>query len=321
MGANIVVLSQRSGSFNFAKRRRLNKGRRTHWAEHRTGSTVVEMSGVNRSNAHALSFRRPCGSALPKSSTPSIFRRNHEMYTFHQSRNPSAISKFQTGTSDFVRRSMIIVFLQECPGGNVSEERLRNIYLQFFPQGSKKHRLSRPRRLTYICLDANKYTHYLFSIMDRNHKGAFTFDVSSMPLGSTVRSSRFNRIISWPCPSYAGGRSMRNYAGFFVCTMSTAKDSWRVRWAQPREDDECQARMDAYRMSTRLFYPFTNFSVRPVNRNVTKTISRSMSMRSFRWARKRKGFLRWSDASHFSASILCKANRSQWTISSTTANG
>ena len=29
MGANIVVLSQRSGSFNFGKRRRLNKGRRT----------------------------------------------------------------------------------------------------------------------------------------------------------------------------------------------------------------------------------------------------------------------------------------------------
>ena len=25
---------------------------------------------------------------------------------------------------------------QECPGGNVSEERLREIYLQFFPQGS-----------------------------------------------------------------------------------------------------------------------------------------------------------------------------------------
>ncbi|CAF4857774.1 unnamed protein product [Rotaria socialis] len=28
-------------------------------------------------------------------------------------------------------------FKEECPGGNVTEERLREIYLQFFPQGSK----------------------------------------------------------------------------------------------------------------------------------------------------------------------------------------
>ena len=243
------------------------------------------------------------------------------MHTFHQSRNPSAVSKFQTGTSDFARWSMIIVCFQECPGGNVSEERLRNIYLQFFPQGSKNHRLSRPRQLTCICLDANKYTHYLFSIMDRNHKGAFTFDVSSMPLDSTVRSSRFNRIISWPCRFCAEGRSMRNYGGFFVCTIPTARDCWRVRWAHSQEDDQSQARTHGYRMSTILFYPCTNFSVRPVNRSATKTISRSMSMRSFRWARERKGFLRWSDATRFSASIPCKATRLQWTISSITANG
>jgi hypothetical protein len=28
--------------------------------------------------------------------------------------------------------------LKECPGGHVSEDRLRNIYLQFFPQGGKR---------------------------------------------------------------------------------------------------------------------------------------------------------------------------------------
>ncbi|CAF1577624.1 unnamed protein product, partial [Rotaria sordida] len=48
---------------------------------------------------------------------------------------------------------------KECPGGNVSEERLREIYLQFFPQGNPI-----------------KYSHFLFTIMDRNHKGTFTFD-------------------------------------------------------------------------------------------------------------------------------------------------
>ncbi|CAF4008433.1 unnamed protein product, partial [Rotaria sordida] len=50
-------------------------------------------------------------------------------------------------------------FKEECPGGNVSEERLREIYLQFFPQGNPI-----------------KYSHFLFTIMDRNHKGTFTFD-------------------------------------------------------------------------------------------------------------------------------------------------
>ncbi len=30
------------------------------------------------------------------------------------------------------------IFEKECPGGNVTEERLREIYLQFFPQGSKR---------------------------------------------------------------------------------------------------------------------------------------------------------------------------------------
>lgn len=39
--------------------------------------------------------------------------------------------------------------IKECPGGNVSEERLREIYLQFFPQGSKRER-ERKARLIYV---------------------------------------------------------------------------------------------------------------------------------------------------------------------------
>lgn len=37
----------------------------------------------------------------------------------------------------FVGDKIARIDLKECPGGNVSEERLREIYLQFFPQGSK----------------------------------------------------------------------------------------------------------------------------------------------------------------------------------------
>jgi len=72
------------------------------------------------------------------------------------------------------------IFEKECPGGNVSEERLREIYLQFFPQGSK--RVKNKRLFAFILLifssiDSIRYSHYLFSIIDRNHKGTFTFDV------------------------------------------------------------------------------------------------------------------------------------------------
>jgi Ca2+-binding EF-hand superfamily protein len=63
-------------------------------------------------------------------------------------------------------------FKQECPGGNVSEERLREIYLQFFPQGSPI-----------------KYAHYLFSVMDRNHKGTFTFDDYILTLSVLCRGT------------------------------------------------------------------------------------------------------------------------------------
>jgi len=63
-------------------------------------------------------------------------------------------------------------FKQECPSGNVSEERLREIYLQFFPQGSPI-----------------KYTHYLFSMIDRNHKGTFTFDDYILTLSVLCRGT------------------------------------------------------------------------------------------------------------------------------------
>jgi hypothetical protein len=32
-------------------------------------------------------------------------------------------------------------------------------------------------KLFFLFIDAMKYSHYLFSIIDRNHKGTFTFDV------------------------------------------------------------------------------------------------------------------------------------------------
>ncbi|CAF0969437.1 unnamed protein product [Didymodactylos carnosus] len=63
-------------------------------------------------------------------------------------------------------------FKQECPSGSVSEERLREIYLQFFPQGSPI-----------------KYAHYLFTIMDRNHKGTFTFDDYILTLSVLCRGT------------------------------------------------------------------------------------------------------------------------------------
>ncbi|CAF0812262.1 unnamed protein product [Adineta ricciae] len=50
-------------------------------------------------------------------------------------------------------------FKQQCPGGSVNEERLRSIYIQFFPQGN-----------------AARYARYLFAIIDRNRKGTCTFD-------------------------------------------------------------------------------------------------------------------------------------------------
>ncbi|CAF3956020.1 unnamed protein product [Rotaria sordida] len=63
-------------------------------------------------------------------------------------------------------------FKQECPSGNVNEERLRGIYLQFFPQGN-----------------ASKYTRYLFSMIDRNHKGTFTFDDYILTLSVLCRGT------------------------------------------------------------------------------------------------------------------------------------
>ncbi|UJR31684.1 hypothetical protein I4U23_019165 [Adineta vaga] len=63
-------------------------------------------------------------------------------------------------------------FKQDCPGGNVSEERLREIYLQLFPQGNSL-----------------KYTHLLFSIIDRNHKGTFTFDDYILTLSVLCRGT------------------------------------------------------------------------------------------------------------------------------------
>lgn len=69
---------------------------------------------------------------------------------------------------------------QQCPGGSVNEERLRSIYVQFFPQGSTCEADDRPRRRTVLAVvDAVKYARHLFAIIDRNHKGACTFDVSS----------------------------------------------------------------------------------------------------------------------------------------------
>ncbi|CAF0889355.1 unnamed protein product [Adineta steineri] len=63
-------------------------------------------------------------------------------------------------------------FKQQCPGGNVSEERLRAIYVQFFPQGN-----------------AVKYARYLFSVIDRNHKGTFTFDDYILTLSILCRGT------------------------------------------------------------------------------------------------------------------------------------
>ncbi|CAF3972331.1 unnamed protein product [Rotaria magnacalcarata] len=63
-------------------------------------------------------------------------------------------------------------FKQDCAGGNVNEERLRGIYLQFFPQGN-----------------VMKYTHYLFSMIDRNHKGTFTFDDYILTLSVLCRGT------------------------------------------------------------------------------------------------------------------------------------
>ncbi|CAF2763889.1 unnamed protein product [Rotaria sp. Silwood2] len=69
-------------------------------------------------------------------------------------------------------RLLYRTFKQECPGGNVNEERLRGIYLQFFPQGN-----------------AIKYTRYLFSMIDRNHKGTFTFDDYILTLSVLCRGT------------------------------------------------------------------------------------------------------------------------------------
>jgi len=35
-----------------------------------------------------------------------------------------------------VKRRTLFLLIKECPSGNINEERLRGIYLQFFPQGS-----------------------------------------------------------------------------------------------------------------------------------------------------------------------------------------
>ncbi|CAF0735025.1 unnamed protein product [Adineta steineri] len=63
-------------------------------------------------------------------------------------------------------------FKQDCPGGNVSEERLREIYLQLFPQGNSV-----------------KYAHYLFAVIDRNHRGTFTFDDYILTLSVLCRGT------------------------------------------------------------------------------------------------------------------------------------
>ena len=64
----------------------------------------------------------------------------------------------------------------------MSEERLRAVYIQFFPQGSEwlLNDAAKCPSSSSSLLGANKYTHYLFSTIDRNHRGTFTFDVSAL---------------------------------------------------------------------------------------------------------------------------------------------
>ncbi|UJR14991.1 hypothetical protein I4U23_001968 [Adineta vaga] len=63
-------------------------------------------------------------------------------------------------------------FKQQCPGGSVNEERLRAIYIQFFPQGN-----------------AVRYARHIFAIIDRNHKGACTFDDYILTLSVLCRGT------------------------------------------------------------------------------------------------------------------------------------
>jgi hypothetical protein len=62
--------------------------------------------------------------------------------------------------------------------------------------------------MTFINIGPIKYTHYLFTIMDRNHKGTFTFDVSLFPFIILIKMNFLLGLYS-----------------NIICSMS-----WNTRW-------------------------------------------------------------------------------------------
>jgi hypothetical protein len=111
---------------------------------------------------------------------------------------------------------------------------MRNAYEVFicncFPK-AVRHRCSSTASIR-IHADVDKYTHYLFAVIDRNRKGTFTFEVSRA--GDRQLTSDSSRIISSPYRFSAVAPSTRNYVGSFVSTICKARVSFRVKYDRGR---------------------------------------------------------------------------------------
>jgi hypothetical protein len=123
MGANVAALSQGRGSFNFSKRKRPHRGT---WNDEYISYVVLNLDAtldayLSRNLQHPRTIEEimKC-TRFSKSEIRLLYR------TFKQVERYFSYLSFKN-----------IFCSKECPGGNVSEERLRGIYLQFFPQGSK----------------------------------------------------------------------------------------------------------------------------------------------------------------------------------------
>lgn len=104
------------------------------------------------------------------------------MYTFFKIRNSPFISKFQTSRIEYFSFLFNFCFFLELR--NVQVEMLvKNDCVKFIYNFFRKEvRIKKNILFIYILpfffRGPVKYTHYLFSIIDRNRKGTFTFDVN-----------------------------------------------------------------------------------------------------------------------------------------------
>lgn len=154
------------------------------------------------------------------------------MYTILQIRNSITLSKFQTSRSPCDFSSAFRWSMIHSIGMSRREREWRTITCHLSSIFPARQWVCVRCSSTTSCslrVDAAKYSRYLFAVIDRSHKGTFTFDVS-LKRFCIVRRFIFHRIIFSPCRFFVEEQLKRNYDGFFVSMISMVKEYWHEKW-------------------------------------------------------------------------------------------